>query len=60
MIFINFDVRQKPNVVVNEDNIDVIVWDHILHEPFSIPADVVTLAAAIVPKSGYQGNCETI
>lgn len=49
VIFINYDVHQKPNVVVNEDNIDVIVWDHILHEPFSIPADVVTLAAAIVP-----------
>ena len=36
-------------MVVNEDNIDVIVWDHILHEPFSIPADVVTLATAIIP-----------
>jgi heterodisulfide reductase subunit A2 len=49
VIFINYDVHQKPNVVVNEDNIDVIVWDHILNEPFSIPADVVTLATAIIP-----------
>ncbi len=49
VIFINYGVHQKPNVVVNEDAIEVIVWDHILHEPFSIPADVVTLATAIVP-----------
>ena len=49
VIFINYDVHQKPNVVVTEDGIDVIVWDHILHEPFSIPADVVTLATAVVP-----------
>ncbi|MCE5335871.1 MAG: FAD-dependent oxidoreductase [Desulfobacteraceae bacterium] len=49
VIFINYDVHQKPNVVVNEEGIEVIVWDHVLHEPFSIPADVVTLATAIVP-----------
>ncbi len=49
VVFINYDVHQKPNVVVNEDKIEVIVWDHILHEPFSIPADVVTLATAVVP-----------
>ncbi|MEM5789568.1 MAG: 4Fe-4S dicluster domain-containing protein, partial [Syntrophobacteraceae bacterium] len=49
VIFINYDVHQKPNVVVNEDRIEVIVWDHILHEPFSIPADVVVLATAIIP-----------
>lgn len=51
VIFINYDVHQKPNVVVSEDGIEVIVWDHILHEPFSIPADVVTLATAIVPNA---------
>lgn len=49
VIFINYDVHQKPNVVVNDDRVEVIVWDHILHEPFSIPADVVALATAIVP-----------
>jgi len=49
VIFINYDMHQKPNVVVDESGIEVIVWDHILHEPFSITADVVTLATAIVP-----------
>ncbi len=49
VIFINYDIHQKPNVVVSEDRVEVIVWDHVLHEPFSIQADVVTLATAIVP-----------
>ncbi len=49
VIFINYDGRQKPNVVVNEDKIEVIAWDHVLREPFAIPADVVTLATAVIP-----------
>jgi heterodisulfide reductase subunit A len=49
VIFINYDQRQKPNVVVNEDKIEVVAWDHVLREPFGIPADVVTLATAIIP-----------
>ena len=36
-------------MVVNEDKIEVIAWDHVLREPFGIPADVVTLATAIIP-----------
>ena len=51
VIFINYEERQKPNVVVNEDKIEVIAWDHVLHEPFAIPADVVTLATAIIPNA---------
>lgn len=49
VIFINYDRGSKPNVVVNEGRIEVIAWDHVLDEPFSIPADVVTLATAIIP-----------
>ena len=51
VIFINYEGRQKPNVVVNEDKIEVIAWDHVLREPFAIPADVVTLATAIIPNA---------
>ncbi len=48
VIFINYDKGGKPNVVVNEDRIEVIAWDHVLSEPFAIPADVVTLATAVI------------
>jgi heterodisulfide reductase subunit A len=51
VIFMNYDERHKPNVVVNEDRIEVIAWDHVLNEPFGIPADVVTLATAIIPNT---------
>ena len=27
----------------------MIAWDHVLREPFTIPADVVTLATAVIP-----------
>ena len=49
VVFINYEERQKPNVVVTGDKIEVVAWDHVLHEPFGIPADVVTLATAIIP-----------
>ncbi len=48
VIFINYEAHQKPNVVMKEENLEVIVWDHVLHEPFSIPADVIVLATAVV------------
>jgi len=51
VVFINYDEHRKPNVVVNEDRIEVIAWDHVLNEPFGIPADVVTLATAIIPNA---------
>ena len=52
VVFINYCDLRKPDVVVNEDGIEVIVWDHVLNESFAIPADVVTLATAIVPNAG--------
>ncbi len=49
VIFINYELHQKPNVLLDEDDISVVVWDHVLHEPFNIPADVLVLATAILP-----------
>lgn len=49
VIFINYDLHQKPNVLLDEDDLSVVVWDHVLHEPFSIPADMLVLATAILP-----------
>jgi heterodisulfide reductase subunit A len=50
VVFINYDMHEKPRVRLdNPEVVDVVVWDHVLHEPFHIPADVLILATAIVP-----------
>jgi heterodisulfide reductase subunit A len=49
LVFINYDEGRKPNVVVIGDKIEVVAWDHVLHEPLGIPADIVTLATAVIP-----------
>jgi len=50
VIFINYDMHKKPDVRVGEHELGVLVWDHVLHEPINIPADVIVLATAIVPQ----------
>lgn len=50
VVFVNYEMHEKPKLVLdNPEAVDVIVWDHVLHEPFRIPADVLILATAIVP-----------
>lgn len=49
VIFIHYELNQKPMVRVRDTELKVVAWDHVLHDPFSIRADVVVLAAAIVP-----------
>lgn len=49
VVFMRYGVHEKPGVAVQEDELDVVVRDHVLHEPFSISADLVILAPAIVP-----------
>lgn len=49
IVFINYGMHEKPGVVVQEDELDVVVWDHVLHEPFNISADLVILASAVLP-----------
>ncbi len=48
VVFINYELHGKPKVTQNGKSIDVEVWDHVLHRPVLIKADMVILAAAIV------------
>jgi heterodisulfide reductase subunit A len=48
VIFINYEVHGKPLVKHDMKGIQVEVWDHVLHRPLFIDADVVVLAEAIL------------
>jgi len=48
-VFVRFDPEQKPRVEAAGDKVNVIVRDPVLDENITIPADVLTLAAAIDP-----------
>jgi heterodisulfide reductase subunit A len=50
VIFINYELHGKPKVTGNEAEIEVEVWDHVLHQPLLIAADMVILAVAIRPR----------
>jgi heterodisulfide reductase subunit A len=50
IIFINYELHGKPKVTECGQDIDVEVWDHVLHRPLKIKADMVILATAIRPK----------
>ncbi len=49
VVFIRYDLHEKPNVLIQDNDVNVVVRDHVLNEPLRIPADVVILATAIVP-----------
>jgi heterodisulfide reductase subunit A-like polyferredoxin len=49
VIFIRYDLENKPQVVRNGDQLAVRVTDHVLGLPVEITTDLLTLAAAIVP-----------
>ncbi len=51
IIFIAYELDEKPVVAKDGDALTVTVKDHVLNMPISIKADVVALAAAIVPRS---------
>jgi heterodisulfide reductase subunit A len=48
VIFINYELHGKPEVDVKHKKALIEVWDHILHRPLAIEADMVVLATAIV------------
>lgn len=50
VIFINYELHGKPKVTEKGTEIVVEVWDHVLHKPLCIKADMVILATAIRPK----------
>jgi len=50
VVFINYELHEKPKVSATDHRqLEVTVWDHVLHEPQRITADIVVLATAIVP-----------
>ena len=51
VVFINYELHGKPLVTEEGSHVNVEVWDHVLHRPLKIKADLVILAAAIRPKT---------
>jgi len=49
VIFIRYDVDDKPVVTNSGDHLTVTVTDHVLKRPLSIQANLLTLATAVTP-----------
>ena len=58
VVFINYELHGKPRVKRQGGHLEVEVWDHVLHRPLLIRADMVILAAAIVPSAGTARMAE--
>ncbi len=54
VVFINYELHGKPKVEKTDTGLKVEVWDHVLHRPLLIRADMIILAAAIIPSSGAK------
>lgn len=52
VVFLNYELHGKPQVRPDLYQLEVEVWDHVLHEPLIISADILVLATAIVPNEG--------
>ena len=46
IVFINYEMHGPPQIKKADNGVLVEVWDHVLHRPLEIRADVVILAAA--------------
>jgi heterodisulfide reductase subunit A2 len=54
VIFMRYNVDKKPTVTIEDGKVKVLAKDHVLGRPVEIEADLVTLAAAIVPRKDEQ------
>ena len=54
IIFINYELHGKPRITGRGAEIEVEVWDHVLHQPLLIVADMVILAVAIRPRQDAE------
>jgi heterodisulfide reductase subunit A len=54
VVFIRFDVDNKPQVAVQDGKLLVTVTDHVLGRPVELETDLLTLATAIVPYKDEQ------
>lgn len=50
VIFIRYDVDNKPEVTIADGKILINATDHVLNQPIEIEADLLTLATALVPR----------
>jgi len=51
VIFIRYDLENKPKVFSGEQALEIEVLDHVLGKPVKMEIDLLTLATAIVPES---------
>ena len=54
IIFVRYSLDNKPAVALKGGQVLVTVTDHVLGRPIEIPADLVTLATAVVPYKDEQ------
>jgi heterodisulfide reductase subunit A len=54
VVFVRFDPEDAPRVVKRNGDLEVEVLDKVLGERLAIPADVVALAAATVPRKDAE------
>jgi len=54
VIFIRYEVDKKPVVTIEKESIKISLRDHVLNRPVIIEANLLTLAAAIVPRKDEQ------
>ncbi len=58
IIFINYELHGPPKISRGDSGVLVEVWDHVLHRPLEINADLVVLAAATLasPEAAELAN----
>ncbi|MCJ8503012.1 FAD-dependent oxidoreductase [Desulfatitalea alkaliphila] len=49
VIFIRYNLAQKPEVALVDGKVQITVTDHVLGIPLQIDADLLTLATAVIP-----------
>ena len=54
IFFVRFDLENKPEVQVTGDKLTVTVIDHVLGQPITLSADLLTLASAIIPNPAKE------
>ncbi|MFC1461581.1 FAD-dependent oxidoreductase, partial [Verrucomicrobiota bacterium] len=52
--FVRYDVDRKPTVSVNDDRLQIDVWDPILARSLKLNSDLVVLAPSIVPQDDVE------
>ena len=60
ILFIRYDLDNKPRVIKDNDTIKVIAKDHILKRDIEIDTDLVVLASAIVPNEDNENIAQLL